>query len=108
MTLIEKFSQISRIEGVDQYVLVDQIGNIVAHKIDDPQKVAKIVFNLGKNFYSLGKTQFKHVTFSRENQKNFFIFPVGNHCLGVIKQKNINNITLTDNIVNFLNSLLKE
>ncbi|MBU2455710.1 MAG: hypothetical protein KJ668_20575 [Proteobacteria bacterium] len=84
------------------------MGKIAAHAIKDPKKAAQIVFTCGKNLYAIGKTRLKCVIFSRENQKNFFIFPVGNYYLGVIKSDNMNNIILADTVIKFLKGLLKE
>lgn len=105
MTTLEEFKLISKLTGVDQYILVDHMGKIAVHDIKDPERLSGIVFSCGKNSYAIGKTGFKYVLFSRKNQKNIFIFPVGNYYLGVIKLKNINNDVLADNIINFLQSL---
>jgi len=107
MISLNEFQKIIRVDGVDQYILVNSNGNIAAHKIDAPQKAAEIVLTCGKNSSAIGKARFEHLLFSRENQKNFFIFPVGKYYLGVVKQDNINNATLVGNIVNFLKDLQK-
>ncbi len=99
---MNNFLKITDIEGVDQYVLVDAKGNVVAHRTDDPKQAARTVLNIGKNLYSIGKTQFKYAIFSRDNKNNLLIFPIGNRYLGVIKQKNVNNMTLINNVKKFL------
>lgn len=108
MPILEKFRQLSNISGVDEYILVDPRGNIAAHDIKNHKKAAKIVLTCGRNSFAIGKANFKYIFFSRKNQKNFFIFPVGNYYLGVVKQKRFKNVTLVDNIINFLNGLLKK
>ncbi len=104
---LEKFIQISKIAGVDQYILVDQKGNIAAHDIKNSERVARMILSCGQNSFAIGKTLLKYVVFSRQNQKNIFIFPVGNYYLGVVKQTNIDNFVLVNNIIKFLKNLLK-
>jgi hypothetical protein len=104
----EAFIQIAAVTGVDQYIVVDHKGQITAHDIKDPERSAGIVFSCGQNAYAIGKTRLKYVFFCRENQKNLFIFPVGNYYLGVVKEQSIDNLALTDSIITFLTGLLKE
>lgn len=108
MTPLEAFTRISRVPGVDQYILVAPGGQIAAQAIKDPGNVARMVLTCGQNSSAVGRNQFKYLMFPRENQKNFFIFPVGKYYLGVVKSVNMNNITLADNITKFLKSLRKE
>ncbi|NOX33811.1 MAG: roadblock/LC7 domain-containing protein [Deltaproteobacteria bacterium] len=106
MAEIEELKQISRVKGVDQYIIVDQNGKLLAHDIKNPQKASAMVSSCGKNSFAIGKTRLEYVVFSRENKKNIFIFPIGNYYLGVVKQKSINNIAMADNIIKFLKGLL--
>lgn len=108
MPPLKEFRQIAEVTGVDQYIFVDQKGNIAAHDIQNPEQTAAMVFFCGKNSYAIGKTRLNHVIFSRRNHKDFFIFPVGNYYLGVIKEKTINNFVLTENIIKFLKDLLEK
>ena len=105
---LEKFLQISKVSGVDQYILVDQKGKITAHDIKDSEKTADMVFSYGQNSFSINKSKSQYLIFSRKNQKNIFIFPVGNYYLGVIKSKFIDDSALADNIIKFLKDLSKE
>jgi len=108
MAGLEGFKQISRLTGVDQYVLIDQKGRIAAHDIKDARRAADMVYSCGKNLFTIGKTRLRYVVFSRKNQKHIFIFPVGNYYLGVVKQKNMNAFVLADNIIKFIKGLFKE
>ncbi len=102
MSNIERFTSILNVPGVDQYILVDRTGKIFAHAMPEPKKMAEIVSVCGFQSHAIGKDNFRYVVFSRENQENFFIFPVGKYYLGVIKQKNMNNDALAENIIQFL------
>jgi len=107
----EKLSNLSRIIGVDQYILVDKNADITAHNIQNSKKTAKMILSCAKNSFALctldkfGKSKKKYVFFPRKNQKNFFIFLTGNSYLGVVKQQNVSNEILTDNILNYLKNL---
>ena len=105
MTTLEAFNKVANLEGVDQYILVDHKQNIITHDIKNPDKIANMITACGKNSSAIAKTQLKYLIFSRNCKQNFFIFPVGNYYLGVIKSKNIESITLANNIDNFLKDL---
>lgn len=106
MIFPEKFLQISMIQGVDQYIFLDNKGNIAAHEIKDPQKASEMVFSCGQNILVVGKNRFKYAVFSRKNKKDIIIFPIGNYSLGVVKQKDADTLVLVDLILKFLHELL--
>ncbi len=106
MIFSEKFLQISMIRGVDQYIFLDNGGNIAAHEIKDPQKACEMVFACGQNIRAVGKNSFKYALFSRKNKKDIIIFPVGNYFLGVVKKKDTDTFVLVDTILKFLHALL--
>ncbi len=107
-TYSEKLLELSEIRGVKLYILVDQNGDIATNNIKNPKKAAPMVLSCAKNAFTIAKQDMKYVIFPRKNQKHFFIFQTGNSYLGVIKQANISKLTLTDNILNFLNELNAE
>lgn len=106
MIISEKFLQIAKIEGVDQYIFTDPKGKIASHDIKDPQNVSAMVFSCGQDIRTIGNKKFRYAVFSRENKKDIIIFPVGNYSLGVVKQKNTQTLVLVENILNFLHELL--
>ena len=106
MPNIDRFPSILKVPGVDQYILVDRDAKIFAQAITEPIKMAEIVSFCGLHSQAIGKTNFRYLMFSRENQDHFFIFPVGKYYLGVIKQKNISNALLAENIIQFLKDFL--
>ena len=106
MIFPELFLEISKIEGVDEYIFMDNFGNIAAHDIKDPQKVSGMVFSCGRNIRAVGKDNFKYAIFSRKNKKDIIIFPVGNYFLGVVKQKKTETLVLVNMILKFLQELL--
>ena len=105
--LLKKFLQISKVSGVDQFILVNQKGKITAHDIKDPERTGDIVFSCGQKSSRIHKSNSKYSIFARKNQKNIFIFPVGNYYLGVVKLENTDDSVLADNIIKFLKDLGK-
>jgi hypothetical protein len=102
MTFSEILLEISKIEGVDEYIFMDNRGNIAAHDIKDSQKVSGMVFSCGQNICAIGRDKFKYAIFSRKNKQDIIIFPVGNYFLGVVKQKKTEPLVLVDIILKFL------
>ena len=105
MIFSETFLQISNIEGVDEYIFMDDGGNIAAHDIKDPQKVSGVVFACAQNIRAIGKDNFKYAFFSRKNKRDIIIFPVGNYSLGVVKQEKTDTCVLVNIILKFLQEL---
>ncbi|MCF6246354.1 MAG: roadblock/LC7 domain-containing protein [Desulfobacula sp.] len=105
---IKNLKKIETLEGVEQYIVTDHDGSIIAKKANTPDTMARIVCLCGKSFHAIGKSNFKHAVFSRKNKKNLFVFPVGKYYLGVIKQKEIENFIMIDAIVNFLTEIMKK
>ncbi len=98
----EKFLNLSKTVGVDQYIIVDQKGEIAAHNIKKPREIARIILSCAKNAFAIGKPNMEYFVFPGNNKKKFFIFLAGNSYLGVIKEKDISDATLIDNILNLL------
>jgi len=105
MIFSENFLQISKIEGVDQYIFLDDQGNIAAQDIKDSQNISGMVFSCGQNICAVGRDKFKYAVFSRENKKNVLIFPVGNYLLGVVKQTDTKTLVLVNRILKFVQEL---
>lgn len=106
MSNIERFKSILKVQGVDQYILVDKTGKIFVHSISEPEKMAEIVSQCGLHASAIGKTDFRYLVCLRSNPNSFFIFPVGKYYLGVIKQATVSNALLTKNILRFLKDFL--
>jgi len=105
-TYSDKLLELSGVTGVEKYILVDQSGRIAAHNIKNPEKTGRIILSCAKNSFAIGESCMKYVILNKANQKKIFIFQTGNSYLGVIKQQHISNVTLTENILNYLNDLI--
>jgi len=108
MIFSEKFLQIAKIKGVDQYILLDNKGNIAAQDIKNPKKACDMIFSCGRDIKAIGGNKFKYAVFSRKNRQSIIIFPLGNYSLGVIKQEDTDSFVLADIILKFLHELLSD
>ncbi len=107
MVTFEDIYKIRNVEGVEQYLLVDADGLIKHNHFDSPEKMAQVLFASMKYALSIAKNRFKYIKFARKNNDNLYIFPIGKYCLGVVKQKTINDAAFQDNMIAFLNRLVK-
>lgn len=105
MGFIKHILLVTKIQGVANYIFVDNQGNVIVHNLKDYEQTGKIIAFCGKNALSIGKSRLKYLAFPRKSKEDLFIFPVGKYYLGVIKQKNTTTVKLTNNILDFLNSL---
>ena len=106
MALMDWCSDIGRIKGVDQYVLVDNRGNIMIHDMTEFENVAEVVWSCGRSLSVLGKKKFKYAVFLRKNKNDFLIFPVGRYYLGVVERKGCVTAEVADAVMDFLNTRL--
>jgi len=101
-TYSEKFLNLSKAVGVEQYIIVDQKGEIAAHNIKKLGEIARIILSCAENAFAIGKPNMEYVVFHGNNQKKFFIFLAGSSYFGVIKGKDISDAAFKDNILNLL------
>ncbi len=95
---------VARVTGVDQYILVDHHGRIVTHDMEEPERISRMVHTSGQRLSALGRANFMYVAFSRRNNRNLLIFPVGIYHLGVIKQPDMDNAQVAGAVMECLNT----
>lgn len=96
-------TDIAGVRGVNQYLLVDPDGTILAHEAKQPDHLARMAVSCAGPLSAMGKNHFRYLCFQRENQANIFIFPVGNGYLGVIKQEGVDDEAMVGDVTKFLN-----
>ncbi len=110
MSMAEVLSHVRRINGVGGYILLDKSGNIITHSAEmkAPQKLSKMVYSCGKSLSSIGNKYFKYGSFSRKQNRDILIFPVGNYkyYLGVVKQADSRTFETAVAVMAFLNVLV--
>ena len=104
MTGGKRISDIARVKGVHQYLWIDRDGTIQAHNMENPEQLAQMAVSCAGPLFAMGKKNFKYLGFLRRNQANFFIFPVGNGYVGVIKQERIGDEEVVQAITEFLDT----
>lgn len=108
MATIDDFSSIIDLQEIQQYILVKSDGTIAATQSEKPESFARLVLRCGRNSDKLGLPRFNHLSFTMESGDVFFIFPVGNYYLGVIKERNIPNSTLVKIVETFIKNFQRE
>lgn len=98
----DPWAWISHINGVTEYILVDQLGKILTHNTQQPQKTAASVLACAQISFQDDKNPLDYVSFSRNNENRFFIFMAETNFLGIIKQLNMDDSELITNILTTL------
>ena len=99
------FSILGRIKGVQGCILVDAAGKIIANDFKAPEGVSKMVASCGQAFASVGGKRFKYASFSRQNNNDILIFPVGKYYLGVVTQSDTLSFHTAEAVMEILNVL---
>lgn len=102
MIRLDDLKKVRKIKGVDHFIIIDRKGRVAASNIDLPGKTAEMIYSCGRRCRAIGKSRFTYCLFYRKNKRHFFIFPVGKHYLGVVKQENTDNFILTGAVKKFL------
>ena len=105
MATIDEFCRIAAVEGVKNFILVRDDGEIAAWNMETPEKIADMVLRCGRNPERVGTARYRYLVFRRKSGEHFFIFPVGNYYLGVVKEKEIDSGLLVDGVLNFIAAL---
>ncbi len=108
MGLERLISCVGQIRGVHRFVFVDSKGIIKGHNIGKPENFAKMIHACGRELLTLGKENFRYVSFSRESKKNILIFSVGNSFLGVVKQTGIDDNKVAEAVMAVISSGVKK
>ena len=103
---MNRIDAIAQVPGVAGFVLVNEKGCIATQQIDDPKGASETVFSCGRIYSTLARSGFTYTVFQRGSGQDFFIFPVGNHYLGVIKERNHETFSLAKDILKFLADIL--
>jgi hypothetical protein len=79
--------RICRINGVAGCLLIRRDGVLLGHAIDAPDDYSELLQvggTLGSELMkNSGFSYFRHLSFSRENQRNFHVFPIDKFLLGI-------------------------
>ena len=105
MATIDEFLEIATVEGVKNYILVRNDGEIVARDVEEAEALAALALRCGLGADRIGTARYRYLAFRRKGGEDLFIFPVGNYYLGVIKERNIDGARLVDGVQDFIKAL---
>ncbi len=78
---------ILQIEGVVNYIFVREDGYTLAHNFENKDELIEMITFSGLNCEAvkpiMGVTHFKYMSYTRENNENLLIFPLGRYLLGI-------------------------
>jgi hypothetical protein len=105
MATVQQFAAISELRGVSKFMLVQNSGKIVAHNYENPDNIARIINLCGSNFDAVSESRFKYSFIAREENRNIFIFPVGNYYLWVEQEQKLDSRVVLNRIQAFISKI---
>ena len=87
--------KITNIEGVNQYILLGPGGTLLSHNMDNHVLVSSMIISCTSICKLITAERFHYLVFAQEDDRDFYIFPVGKHFLAIIKNAGGGTRTLT-------------
>lgn len=106
MILLNDIFSVAQVEGVDQYILIDNHGTISGHDTKIPEEMADVVKSCMRRIFPMVQNRFKYIKFLLKNNMDLYVFPVGNYGLGVVKKETFSDPVFQENMIRFLSSLI--
>ncbi len=82
--------RVSKIDGVAGCLLVKDDGVLLGQTLDDPEVYSTLMLiSAGQANEVMGKIGFsycRHLSFSRVNNRHFYVFPIDKYLLGVVQR----------------------
>ena len=108
MATMGEFLRITEIEGVKDYILVRNDGEIAARNVSEPEAMARLVLSCGSGPEKIGTKRYRYQAFRRRGGEDFFIFPLGNYYFGVVKYGDTDGALLVARVLEFIKTLLRK
>jgi len=113
MSNADRFAQrISRIKGVDQFVLCRHDGHVITHNMDDSDDLASVATLCGMNAQAIqstiGFSGLRSLSLRRQGRRHCHIFPIDKYFLGVIQQQDQPSEEVIQDVQKFLQSLVRQ
>lgn len=110
MATAKDFAGLDEIEGVSQYVLVREDGQVISENSQDALKLATTIVNSGKHCDSLGddlnRSRYVYCSVERTSGNDIIVFSLGLYFLGIVKHPDSDPQQLADTVIAFLKGLL--
>ncbi len=109
MATAKDFTGLGNIEGVSQYLLVQNDGNIRASNMENGQSTAITIMGSGQHCANLsqhlGGLQYIHLCIERESN-NLLVFSLGEYYLGILEEGDRSTQETVNNVISFLKSIV--
>ena len=98
--------RISKVSGVAGCLLVKTDGVLLGQTIDDPEVYSTLMMIgaglAGDIMEKIGFTYCRHISFGRENNRHFYVFPIDQYLLGVVQKSDCQVQKMLDEIYNLV------
>ncbi len=108
MANITDLEKIVDIDGVDQYILLDQGGQLLSHNMDNHIILSSMIISCASICRFINQQHFNYLVFAQEDDKDFFIFMIGKHYLAVTKKAECRAQDLPVSIASFIEHLVEK
>ena len=111
MSVLQDFTQIKKIVGVSEYVLVRQDGHLMVHDAADHEGLAHVVMLCGTNCDAIKAgipSRFHYFLFSRDCGEHLMVFPVGGYYLGVVQHSSVESSHIANAVTNFIRNIVRQ
>ena len=108
MATLSQLEEIANVEGVSQYILIAPSGKTISQNMTKHLLISPMI----KSCLTICKTiqdgQFRHLVFAQDDNRDLFLFPVGQYFLGITKEANYEADLIPTKVYNFLTDLIKK
>lgn len=107
MANLADLEKIANLEEVSQYILLAPGGQVISHNMDNHVIMSSMVMSCASICKFISAERFHYLVFAQEDNRDFFIFPVGKHYLAVFKNAEFQAHDLPKAIASFIKNLVK-
>lgn len=83
-------ARINRVDGVAGCLLIKDDGVLLGQTLEDPEVYSTLMLISGGQaddiMHKIGFSYCRHLSFSRLNNRHFYVFPINNYLLGVVQR----------------------
>ena len=98
--------RIDQIDGVAGCLLIKNDGALLGQTVDDPEVYSTLLqISIGLSADIMDKIGFsycRYVSFSRTNNQNFYVFPIDNYLLGIVRKADCSVTAMLESVYLFI------
>ncbi|MCK5912534.1 MAG: roadblock/LC7 domain-containing protein [Desulfuromusa sp.] len=99
--------RINQIDGVAGCLLIKNDGVLFGQTVDDAEvysALLQISNSLSADIMEkIGFSYCRHISFSRTNNQNFYVFPIDNYLLGIVQKSDCSVAPMLETVYRFIN-----